>query len=44
LTEIDDYIRLLFAKLGEVYCYGSGKNIKAQSIEQIMDDIKDKFG
>jgi len=36
LTEIDDYLRLLFAKLGDTYCYGCGKEIKPQSIETIM--------
>ncbi|HMT01181.1 MAG TPA: hypothetical protein PKC14_02550, partial [Candidatus Absconditabacterales bacterium] len=40
LTEIDDYLRLLFAKLGDIYSYGSGKPIKAQTIDQIIDDMK----
>jgi len=39
LTEIDDYLRLLFAKLGDSYCYSCGKEIKPQTIEQIMDTI-----
>ena len=43
LTEIDDYLRLLFAKMGDVYCYGSGKPIKAQSIDQIIEQIKEQF-
>lgn len=43
LTEIDDYLRLLFAKLGDIYCYGSGKQIKAQSIEQIIDEIYTEY-
>ena len=34
LTEIDDYLRLLFAKLGEPYCYNCHKEIKPQTIEQ----------
>lgn len=40
LTEIDDYLRLLYAKLGDSYCYSCGKEIKPQTIEQIMTEIQ----
>jgi len=40
LTEIDDYLRLLFAKLGDTYCYSCGKEIKAQNIDDIMKKIR----
>lgn len=43
LTEIDDYLRLLFAKLGDSYCYNCGKEIKPQTIEQIMDEIQNEY-
>ncbi len=43
LTEIDDYLRLLFAKIGTPYSYGSGKAIKAQTVEQIIQEIKDVY-
>ena len=43
LTEIDDYLRLLFAKLGDSYCYGCGEEIKPQGIEDIMRRIKDEY-
>ncbi len=43
LTEIDDYLRLLFAKMGDVYCYGSWKAIKAQTIDQIITEIYKQF-
>jgi excinuclease ABC subunit A len=43
LTEIDDYMRLLFAKLGDSYCYSCGKEIKPTSIDVIMDDIKKDY-
>lgn len=43
LTEIDDYLRLMYAKLGDIYSYGSGKMIKPQSIDQIVDEIKHKY-
>lgn len=43
LTEIDDYLRLLFAKLGDSYCYSCGREIKPQTIQQIMDVIKSDY-
>lgn len=43
LTEIDDYLRLMYAKLGDIYSYGSGKIIKPQSIDQIVDQIKHSY-
>jgi excinuclease ABC subunit A len=39
VTEIYDYLRLLFARLGHVYCYGCGKEIKSQHAPQIVDTI-----
>jgi len=43
LTEIDDYIRLLFAKLGTPFCYSCGEEIKVWTSEQILEDINKKF-
>ncbi len=43
LTEIDDYLRLLYAKLGDIYSYGSGKKIQPQSIDQIVTTLKDQY-
>lgn len=43
LTEIDDYMRLLFAKLWDSFCYGCGKEIKPNSIDNIMNDIKKDY-
>ncbi|NOZ43982.1 MAG: hypothetical protein GXP45_02375 [bacterium] len=43
LTEIDDYLRLLFAKLGDRYCYSCGEAIHAQGIDQIMTRIKKDY-
>mgnify|MGYP002682247003 FL=1 len=43
LTEIDDYMRLLFAKLGDSYCYSCGKEIKPSSVEAIMNEIKKDY-
>ncbi len=39
LTEIDDYLRLLYAKLGKAYCYNCGDEIKAQSVDSIIEQI-----
>ncbi|MBP8626439.1 MAG: excinuclease ABC subunit UvrA [Syntrophorhabdaceae bacterium] len=39
VTEIYDYLRLLFARIGKVYCYGCGKEIKSQHAPQIVDNI-----
>ncbi len=39
ITEINDYLRLLFARIGRPHCPKCGKPVKAQSIQQITDDI-----
>ena len=39
LTEIDDYLRLLYAKTGSAYDYVSGEKITIQTIDQIIDNI-----
>ncbi|HEV8342606.1 MAG TPA: excinuclease ABC subunit UvrA [Candidatus Binatia bacterium] len=39
ITEIYDYLRLLFARLGKPYCYQCGKEISAQTIQQIVDRL-----
>ncbi len=39
ITEIYDYLRLLFARIGVPYCYNCGKPIERQSVDQIVDTI-----
>lgn len=39
VTEIYDYLRLLFAKIGIPHCSKCGKPIKSTSVEQIVDNI-----
>ena len=39
VTEIYDYIRLLYARIGTPYCPNCGKKIEKQSIDQIIDNI-----
>lgn len=43
LTEIDDYLRLLFAKLGDSYCYSCGDKIVPQTIEQIIEQLHEQY-
>lgn len=39
VTEIYDYLRLLFAKIGHPHCPNCGKEISKQSVSQIVDII-----
>ena len=39
VTEIYDYIRLLYARIGVPYCPKCGKKIERQSLDQIVDSI-----
>lgn len=39
VTEIYDYLRLLFARIGRAYCPSCGKPITQQTIEQMVDDV-----
>jgi len=39
VTEIYDYLRVLFARIGEVYCYKCGRKIARQTSQQITDSI-----
>ncbi len=41
VTEIYDYLRLLFARIGHPHCPKCGKPIRRQSIDQIVDSIKE---
>lgn len=40
LTEIHDYLRLLFARCGEVFCYQCGDPLGMQSVRAILDAIE----
>ncbi|MBI5406852.1 MAG: excinuclease ABC subunit UvrA [Nitrospirae bacterium] len=37
ITEIYDYLRLLFARTGHPYCWQCGKEITSQTVEQMVD-------
>ncbi|MDR3209836.1 MAG: excinuclease ABC subunit UvrA, partial [Oscillospiraceae bacterium] len=41
VTEIYDYFRLLFARVGTVHCPDCGKEISRQTIDRIVDRVTD---
>lgn len=40
VTEIYDYLRLLFARVGIPHCYNCGKTIEAQTIDMMADRVQ----
>ena len=42
-TEIYDFLRLLYARIGEAYSYNTGEKMVRFSEEQIIEDILQKF-
>jgi excinuclease ABC subunit A len=43
ITEVYDFLRLLFARAGEAYSYNSGKKMVKWSEEEIAANISDRF-
>jgi len=43
ITEIYDYLRLLFARIGVPHCPKCGKKVKQYSIDEIMDQVLEKY-
>ncbi|RYF90844.1 MAG: excinuclease ABC subunit UvrA [Chitinophagaceae bacterium] len=43
ITEIYDFLRLLFARIGEAYSYNTGKKMVKFSEEEIVQSIYEKF-
>ena len=39
VTEIYDYLRVLFARVGEPYCIQCGQKIASQSVQEIVDQL-----
>ena len=39
VTEIYDYIRLLYARIGVPHCPNCGKKIEKQTIDQVVDSL-----
>jgi len=42
LTEVYDYLRVLYSRLGDVYCPNDGTKIEKLSLEEMIDIIEDK--
>lgn len=40
VTEIYDYLRLLYARVGKVYCYGCNRQISSQTVQHIVDQVQ----
>jgi len=43
VTEIHDYLRLLYAHIGRPHCWECGRPIQKQTVQQIVDTVK-RFG
>ncbi len=43
ITEVYDYLRLLFARLGTPHCVQCGKELRAQTADQIVDSVLKEF-
>lgn len=39
VTEIFDFVRMLFARVGQQFCYNCGREVSSQSIDEILDNI-----
>ncbi len=39
VTEVYDYLRVLFARVGTPHCYNCGRVVKPQSAQQIVDQV-----
>jgi excinuclease ABC subunit A len=39
VTEIYDFLRLLFARAGTQFCYNCGRKVQRQTVDQIIDSI-----
>jgi excinuclease ABC subunit A len=39
VTEIYDYLRLLFARIGHPHCYNCGRPVSRQTVQQIVESI-----
>ena len=39
VTEVYDYMRLLYARVGKPHCYQCGQEIRSQTLDQIVDQV-----
>ncbi|SVC41060.1 uncharacterized protein METZ01_LOCUS293914, partial [marine metagenome] len=40
VTEIYDYLRLLYARIGRIYCHKCDREISSQTVQQIVDQVR----
>jgi len=38
-TEVYDYLRLLFARIGKTYCHNCGKEVQRDSVKSVLDTL-----
>ncbi|MDA1079228.1 MAG: excinuclease ABC subunit UvrA [bacterium] len=43
ITEIYDYLRLLFARVGHPHCHNCGREVSSQSLDQILERIRSEM-
>lgn len=43
ITEIYDYLRLLFARIGRTYCYKCGEEVRADSPASVLAELETQF-
>jgi excinuclease ABC subunit A len=41
-TEVYDYLRLLFARIGKTFCYNCGKLVTRDSIDSVMERLREE--
>ncbi len=39
VTEVYDYLRLLYARVGQIFCPDCGKEISSHTIDQMVDEV-----
>jgi excinuclease ABC subunit A len=44
VTEIYDYLRLLFARVGHPHCYNCGRPVQRQTVQQIAETVLEQKG
>jgi len=42
VTEIYDYLRILYARVGQQFCYNCGKKVGSQTVDQLVDHVLKK--
>lgn len=43
MTESDDYLRLAFSKLWQIYCHSCNSHISSRNVEELLDEIFKKY-